>query len=324
MARNVAPAVDAAGQRATGPPEPVDVAHAVPERHPMRWVATAVVAVLAAQLGHMLVTNPNFEWDVVFRYLNTESIGRGLWVTLKLTVIAMVVGIVLGVLLAVCRLSGNWLVRALAAAYIWFFRGVPALVQLIFWFNLSALMPRVSIGIPFGPEFVVWETNSLITPLLAAILGLGLNEGAYMAEIVRGGLMSVDPGQTEAAQALGMSRTRTLFRVVLPQAMRFIVPPTGSQVINMIKATSLVSVIALSDLLYTVQTIYNRTFQTIPLLLVACVWYLVITSILYVGQSFIERHYSRGSNRNTPTRFRDVLKIRRRPALPPTTGEVPT
>lgn len=318
----VAPNAPAVDDRVARPVEPVDVAHAVPERHPLRWVATVVVAVLAAQLIHMLVTNPNFEWDVVFQYFNTESVGRGLLTTLKLTVIAMAVGIVLGVLLAVCRLSSNWLVRLLAAVYIWFFRGVPALVQLIFWFNLSALMPRVSIGIPFGPEFMQWETNALITPLLAAILGLGLNEGAYMAEIVRGGLMSVDQGQTEAAQALGMSRTRTLFRVVLPQAMRFIVPPTGSQVINMLKATSLVSVIALSDLLYTVQAIYNRTFQTIPLLLVACIWYLVITSILYVGQSFIERHYARGSNRNTPTRFRDVLKIRRKPVLP--TVEVPS
>ncbi|MFG2059137.1 amino acid ABC transporter permease [Micromonospora sp. NPDC048930] len=311
-----APASHAVNGRVAGTPEPVDVAHAVPERHPLRWVATVVVAVLAAQLIHMLVTNPNFEWDVVLRYFNTESVARGLWTTLKLTVIAMAVGIVLGVLLAVCRLSGNPLLRSLAALYIWFFRGVPALVQLIFWFNLSALMPRVSIGIPFGPEFMQWETNALITPLLAAILGLGLNEGAYMAEIVRGGLMSVDHGQTEAAQALGMSRMRTLFRVVLPQAMRFIVPPTGSQVINMLKATSLVSVIALSDLLYTVQSIYNRTFQTIPLLLVACVWYLVITSILYVGQSFIERHYARGSNRHTPTRYRDVLKIRRKPVVP--------
>lgn len=315
MAPN-APTTRDVDDRLAGTPEPVDVAHAVPERHPLRWVATVVVAVLAAQLIHMLVTNPNFEWDVVLRYFNTESVGRGLWTTLKLTVIAMAVGIVLGVLLAVCRLSGNWLVRSLAALYIWFFRGVPALVQLIFWFNLSALMPRLSIGIPFGPEFAQWETNALITPLLAAILGLGLNEGAYMAEIVRGGLMSVDHGQTEAAQALGMSRTRTLFRVVLPQAMRFIVPPTGSQVINMLKATSLVSVIALSDLLYTVQAIYNRTFQTIPLLLVACVWYLVITSILYVGQSFIERHYARGSNRTTPTRYRDVLKIQRKPVVP--------
>lgn len=311
-----APASHAVNGRVAGTPEPVDVAHAVPERHPLRWVATVVVAVLAAQLIHMLVTNPNFEWDVVLQYFNTESVARGLWTTLKLTVIAMAVGIVLGVLLAVCRLSGNPLLRSLAALYIWFFRGVPALVQLIFWFNLSALMPRVSLGIPFGPEFIQWETNTLITPLLAAILGLGLNEGAYMAEIVRGGLMSVDHGQTEAAQALGMSRMRTLFRVVLPQAMRFIVPPTGSQVINMLKATSLVSVIALSDLLYTVQSIYNRTFQTIPLLLVACVWYLVITSILYVGQSFIERHYARGSNRHTPTRYRDVLKIRRKPVVP--------
>jgi polar amino acid transport system permease protein len=292
---------------------PVDAAHAVPDRHPARWLASAVVVVLAAQLVHLLATNPNFEWDTVLSYLNARTIMRGLGTTLLLTVVAMTIGILLGVVLAVGRLSRNPLVSGLSGGYVWFFRGTPALVQLIFWFNLSALLPRISLGVPFGPELVSWHTNSLITPMLAAILGLGLNEAAYMAEIIRGGLLSVDPGQTEAAQALGMTRTRTLRRVVLPQAMRFIVPPTGSQVINMVKATSLVSVIALADMLYTVQAIYNRTFETIPLLVVACIWYLVVTSVLYVGQSFIERHYARGATRTAPTSFLQSLRIRRTP-----------
>jgi len=174
-------------------------------------------------------------------------------------------------------------------------------------------MPQVSLGVPFGPEFLVWNTNALITPLFAAILGLGLNEGAYMAEIIRGGILSVDPGQKEAASALGMTQTRTMRRIVLPQAMRFIIPPTGNQVISMIKATALVSVIALSDLLYTAQSIYNKTFETIPLLIVTCVWYLAITSVLYVFQSFIERRYSRG-DRARPPSFLDFLRIRPRGA----------
>lgn len=296
-----------------------DVSGARKTRHPLRWIATAVVAVLAAQLVHLLVTNPHFEWGVVGSYLNARIIGHALLTTLKLTVIAMAIGMIGGVLLAAGRLSKNWLLRLVCGAYVWFFRGTPLLVQLIFWYNLSYLLPRLSVGIPFGPDFIGGQTNSIITPLLAAILGLGLNEAAYMAEIVRGGLLSVDPGQSEAASALGMSRARILRRIVLPQAMRSIIPPTGSQVINMLKATSLVSVIALADLLYTVQSIYNQTFQTIPLLLVACVWYLIITSILYVAQAFIERHYARGATRNAPTKYRDFMLFRRprRPAPMP-------
>lgn len=305
---------------AARPPE-LDVKDASRRLHPWRWFGAGVVLVLLAMLVHMLVTNENFEWDVVFAWFTAESVMQGLGITLLLTVIAMVIGIVLGVLLAVCRLSANPLLSSTANAYIWFFRGTPTLVQLIFFYNLSALMPQISLGIPFGPEFVVFETNSLITPLLAAILGLGLNEGAYMAEIVRGGLLSVDPGQREAGAAIGMTDRRIMRRIVLPQAMRFIVPPTGNQVISMVKATALVSVIALADLLYTVQTIYNRTFETIPMLIVACVWYLIITSILYVVQSRIEAHYSRG-DRNQKTSFWDFLRIRPKGhQVPPTVTE---
>ncbi|MFC4493675.1 amino acid ABC transporter permease [Streptomyces ovatisporus] len=299
----------------------VDVAGAAPVRHPLRWLAVAVLAVLGAQLCHFLFTNPNFEWGTVGSYFTAEIIGKGIATTIELTVVAMVIGIVLGVLVAVGRMSANPVLRSVCGAYVWFFRGVPVLVQLVFWYNLSALLPRISLGVPFGPEFVSGQTNHLITPLFAAILGLGLNEAAYMAEIVRGGLLGVDPGQTEASDALGMTRARSLRRIVLPQAMRFIVPPTGSQVINMLKATSLVSVIALSDLLYTVQSIYNRTFETIPLLLVACLWYLVMTSVLYVGQSFIERYYARGATRNAPQSFWDFALFKRRVRTPAAPGQ---
>ena len=300
---------------AAGDAAHLDVRDASHRRHPLRWVASFVVLVLVAQMVNMLVTNDNFGWPTVARWLTAESVMKGLGITLLLTVIAMTIGIVLGVLLAVCRLSANPLLRSVSGAYIWFFRGTPTLVQLIFFYNLSALLPEISFGIPFGPAFLSFDTNALITPLLAAILGLGLNEGAYMAEIVRGGLLSVDPGQREAGAAIGMSNARIMRRIVLPQAMRFIIPPTGNQVITMVKATALVSVIALSDLLYTVQSIYNRTFETIPMLLVACVWYLVITSILYVVQSFIERHYSRG-DRHQPTGFLDFLRIRPKATMP--------
>lgn len=262
-----------------------------PKRRPVQWVAVAVVLVLIAQLAHMIVTNPRFEWDVVGQWMLARSVMRGLLVTLELTVICMVVGTVLGVVLAVFRLSGNRLLRWISTVYISVLRSVPPLVQLIFWYNLAALLPRLSLGVPFGPELHSWSVNSLITPFSAAVLGLGLGEAAFMSEIIRGGIISVPVTQSEAAAALGMGKARSFFRVVLPQAMRFIIPPTGNQVINMVKGTSLVSTIAMSDLLYNVQAVYNRTFQTIPLLLVACLWYLIVTTILYLVQSMIEAHY---------------------------------
>lgn len=276
-----------------------------------QWIARVVVALLIAMMVHFLVTNPNFEWGTVWAWFNAPSIMKALWTTLWLAAVSMVLGTLLGVLLAVSRMSSNSLLNSAAGVYIWFFRGTPLLVQLIFWFNLAALLPRIRIGIPFnGPEFASWSTNDLITPLSAAILGLALNEAAYMAEVIRGGLLSVDPGQREAARAFGMTSTQSLWRIILPQAMRSIVPPTGNQLINIVKATSQVSVIAMSDLLYTVQSVYNRTFETIPLLLVAVIWYLIVTSILNVVQSFVEDHYSRGhgSSQGIPAAFRRASK----------------
>jgi polar amino acid transport system permease protein len=281
----------------------------IPVRRPGRWVATVVIAVLAVATVKAMATNPNFQWDVVVEYLTTQNVLIGLGRTLQLTVIAMVIGIVLGVILAVMKLSPNPLVSGTASTYVWFFRGTPLLVQIVFWYNLSALFPTVSIGIPFGPSFINADSNKLITPFLAAILALGLNEAAYLSEIVRGGFLAVDAGQTEAAQAMGMSRGQVLRRVVLPQAMRVIVPPVGNETISMLKLTSLVSVISLPELLYSVQVVYQSNYQVIPLLLVASIWYLIVTSILSIGQSFLERYYGRGFRaRETRTSRRKAFR----------------
>jgi polar amino acid transport system permease protein len=285
---------------ATGTEGRPDEIRAVPVRHPGRWVAAAIVVVVAVALVRSAATNPHFEWGVVGEYLFDARVLAGLRVTIELTVIAMAIGIALGILLAVMRLSPNPLVSGGSWLYIWFFRGTPVLVQLLFWYNIAALYPKIGIGIPFGPSFVHPDANSLIRPFTAAILGLGLNEGAYMAEIVRAGMISVDEGQTDAAQSLGMTRLQTLRRIVMPQAMRVIIPPTGNETISMLKTSSLASVIAVAELLYAVQNIYSTNFKTIPLLLVASIWYLVCTSILYVGQYYLERHYGRGAARELP------------------------
>jgi polar amino acid transport system permease protein len=259
-----------------------------------RWLLWLVALVVLAKAGWEVAHNRNFEWPVVARWFTADSVLHGLSVTLGLTVVSMAIGVVVGLLLAVARLSGNRLLSILAALYIWFFRGTPLLVQLIFWYNMSTLFPTLSISVPFGPTLAQWDTNAVITPLTAAIAGLALNEAAYMAEIIRGGLLSVDEGQYETARAFGMRRGRALARIIIPQAMRAIIPPTGNQLISMLKATSLVSVIAMGDLLYSVQAVYNRTFEVVPLLMVAVLWYLFITSLLNFGQSAIERHYAKG------------------------------
>lgn len=274
-------------------PKPIE---AVPVRHPGRWVAVAVLAVLAAMFVNTVLTNRNFRWPVVGEYLFSPPVLNGLQNTLILTFLAMLIGIVGGVALAVMRLSPNPVLSSVSALYIWLFRGTPLIAQLLFWNFLAALYPRLSLGVPFGPEFVSFDTNQLINQFAACLLGLGLNEAAYMAEIVRGGLQSVDQGQSEAAGALGMSRAQTLRRIVLPQAMRVIIPPTGNETISMLKTTSLVVVIGYFELLTSVQRIYSTNFQTIPLLIVAATWYLLLTSLLSVGQYYIERYYGRGTS----------------------------
>jgi polar amino acid transport system permease protein len=278
----------------TGRPEDIE---AVPVRHPGRWIAAAIIVVIAASIIRSIVTAKGFQWGVVGQYLFDARILRGVLATILMTVLAMLVGILLGVLLAVMRQSPNPLVAGASWLYIWFFRGTPLLVQLLFWYNIASLFPVISLGVPFGPAIIHGNANTIITTFVAALLGLGLNEGAYMAEIVRAGFLSVPEGQTEAAQSLGMSRLQIMRQVVLPQAMRVIVPPTGNETISMLKNTSLASVITYVELTYTAQEIYSVNFKTIPLLIVISIWYLVLTSILYVGQYFIERRYGRGYTR---------------------------
>jgi polar amino acid transport system permease protein len=267
----------------------------VPLRHPGRTVAAVLLLLIVANLAHSMVTNKNFQWSTVWHYLFYPEIMAGLGRTLILTVVSMTLAIMLGILLAACRLSENKVLQGVAGAYLWFFRGTPLLIQLIFLYNLSALYPRLGVGVPFGgPELLGGPTNSVLTLWTVALVGLALHESAYMAEIVRGGLLSVPKHQTEAAAALGMNNLMSFRRIILPQALRVIVPPTGNQVIGMLKYSSLVSVIALPDLLYSAQMIYTQTFETIPLLIVVSFWYLLCTSILTVFQQRIERYYGRG------------------------------
>ena len=278
----------------------------VRSKHPLRWAVACALLVISAVLLHSVATNPRFGWDVVYAYIRDVSIVRGLMVTLQMTVVCMAVGIALGVVLAVMRLSTNLVVQSFASCYVWLFRGTPVLVQLLFWYNLAALYPSISLGIPG----VHLDANTLITPLVAATLGLGLNEAAYMSEIVRAGILSVDHGQAEAAAALGMTRARTYRRIILPQAMGVIIPPTGNEVIGMLKTTSLVSVLAVPDLLYSAQIIYARNYATVPLLIVASIWYVLVTSVLSIGQHYLERRYARGNrNAGPPSLFDHFTRL---------------
>jgi polar amino acid transport system permease protein len=281
-----------------GRPEAI---RAVPVRHVGRWISAAILLILTIQFLNWLITNPALKWDVVGDYLFNSSVLEGVQRTIELTIIAMLMGIVLGVILAIMRLSANPILRGFSWVYIWFFRGTPVLVQLIFWYNLPTVVESISLGVPFGPGWLLTDDpKQLVTKLVAVCLGLGLNEAAYMAEIARAGILSVDEGQVEAASALGMTRMQSMRRIVLPQAMRVIIPPTGNETISMLKTTSLAIVIAYTELMGTVSRIYSRTFQTIPLLIVASLWYLFLTSLLTVGQYYIERRYARGAQRQLP------------------------
>ncbi|HLU56338.1 MAG TPA: amino acid ABC transporter permease [Pseudonocardia sp.] len=279
-----------------------DVATSRRRVRPWRWVTGAVLAVLAAQVLAFLVGNERFEWDVVAQYLFEPSVLAGVGTTVLLAVLAMAIGSAVGGALAAAQLSDFGPVRWAATLYVGVFRGIPPLVQLIFWFNLAYLVPRISIGIPFGPTLVSWDANEVITPFTAGVIGLSLVESAYMAEIIRAGVLGVDLGQREAARAMGFTPAQTFFRIVLPQAMRVIIPPSGSQFISVLKGTALVSVIAMSDLLHAVQVIYNRTYQIVPMLIVACIWYLALVTVLTAGQRRLERRFARGHERPTGVR----------------------
>ncbi|MEV6923316.1 amino acid ABC transporter permease [Dactylosporangium sp. NPDC051485] len=273
-----------------------------------RWCAVAVVGVLLAMAGHALVTNPAWDWPTVGAYLFSQTIVSAVWLTLQLTAISLVLGFALGTVLALMRMSGTVLLSGPAWAYVWFFRSVPLILQLLFWYNLALLYKELSIGVPFGPSFVRFGTMDLIGPTAAAVLGLSLHQAAYAGEIVRGGLLSVDRFQLEAAEALGLPRWTQLRRIVFPQAMRAIIPNAGNELIGLVKGTSVVYIMALPELFYQVQVIYNRNGRVVALLLVAGVWYLIITTVLSILQHFVERHYGRGVARRTPAGPLEVLR----------------
>jgi len=287
--------INTAGQTPAPTSDPGDSIPVVPLRHPVRSAIAVALILVAISAAWDVAANKRYHWDVVMSFLFSPQIMTGAGLTLVLTVVSMTVGIALGTVLAIMRLSANPIVSTISRGYIWFFRGTPLLVQLIFWYNIAALYPVIALGLPFGgPSIVIGSANVLISPLGAALLGLSLNEAAYMAEIIRGGIGSVDKGQYDAARALGMNGGKLMRRVILPQAMRVVLPPTGNQVISMLKGTSLVSVLAISDLLYSAQIIYSNNYQTIPLLIVASLWYLLMTTVLSFFQNKLERRYGRG------------------------------
>ncbi|MEV0093118.1 amino acid ABC transporter permease [Streptomyces sp. NPDC050738] len=269
------------------PPDALDAGRLriVPVRRTGQWAAAVVVLALLALAANSVVRNDAFQWGVVGDYFATTAVLRGLGLTLWLTALVMALGFALGTLLAIMRLSDNPVLRSVSWGYVWLFRSTPILVQLLFWFNIGALYPQI-LGV---------KTVNLLSPVAVAVIGLTLHEAAYAAEVVRGGILSVERGQIEAAQSLGLGRWRRLRRIVLPQAMRSIVPPAGNMLIGTLKGTSIVSIIAVQDLLYSVQLVYHRTYQVVPLLLVATLWYVVVTSLLSVGQYYLERHYGRGA-----------------------------
>ncbi|SDQ09643.1 amino acid ABC transporter permease [Leucobacter chromiiresistens] len=290
-------------------PKTLDI---VPLRHWWRWAFSAVAVFLLAQLIWTFFSNPQWRWNVFAEYFFNEAVLRGLWLTLWLTGISAVIGFALGGILAVARLSGSALLSSFAWGFIWFFRSVPLVVQLVIWYNLGYLFPTLGIGWPFTYDFFVveFDTVRLLSGSVAAILGLSLHQAAYSAEIIRGGLLSVDQGQLEAARALGIPRGRRFFRIVLPQAARAILPNAFNEVIGLLKGTSVVFVVALPELFYTVQVIYNRNQQVVPLLLVAAVWYTIFTTVLSIAQYYIERRFSRGTARELPPT--PLQRVRRR------------
>lgn len=264
-------------------------------RHPWRNAAAVVIGLAAAGLAWVFATNPNLDWGTVGAYLFAELTIRGLLVTLYLTVVSMIIGLVGGTIVAIMTLSHNWVFRAVAGAYVTLFRGIPVLVQIIFWGFIGAFFPSITIGIPFTDTvFFSSPTSALINSTTAAILALGLNEAAYASEIVRAGIQSVDSGQREASSALGMSRVLTMRRIILPQAMRVVVPPMGNEVISLLKTSALVSVIAGNDLMTNLQQVYAQNYKVIPLLVVASIWYLIVTTLLSIGQSQLEKKFGRG------------------------------
>lgn len=276
--------------------------HPRPVFRPGRLISVIVVALLVVGLVYSMLTNPNYHWDMVGAYLFHPNLIKGIGYTLALTVGAMILGVILAITMAIMRQSPNPVLKSVAWFYIWFFRGTPIYTQLIFWGLLPTLYPMITLGIPFGPTLFEVETKLVLSMFWSAMLGLGLNEGAYLAEIVRAGLNSVDPGQWEAATALGMKRGMILRRIIIPQAMRVIVPPTGNETISMLKTTSLVSVVPFTlELNFQAQNLGRLTFMPVPMMICAAIWYLIITSILMVGQYYLEKYFGKGFSEQTAT-----------------------
>ena len=301
-----------------------DALKVVPVRHVGRYFGSAIMIVVIAMLVHTLfskvptgqtscstvngvrschaLVNWRFSWDVVAQYFGSSEMLHGLLVTLELTVISMTIGIVLGVFIAIMRLSPSRLLSTPAWTYTWFFRGTPVYVQILFWFNIAALYPFFSVGIPFVQHWSLFtfNSNSLFTPFTAGFVALGLNEAAYMSEIARSGLIAVDEGQIEAATSIGMTRAQTLRLVILPQAMRVVIPPTGNEIISMLKTTSLVAAISVLELLGTAENIYASNYKVMGMLITASLWYLAVTTVLSAGQFYLERHFAKGALRTPP------------------------
>ncbi|WP_039797088.1 amino acid ABC transporter permease [Nocardia araoensis] len=287
----------------TGAPLPVETGTTpavAKTRHPWRWVVSVVALILLAQFAHGLATNPGWDWPTFAQYITAKSVLSALRVTLELTVWGTALGFLLGTALAVARLSNNPVLRVISWVYIWAFRSIPLIVQLLFWFNIAYLYQTLSVGVPFGPALFTFEVNGVISGFTAAVIGLALHQAAYSAEIIRAGFISVDAGQLEAAAALGIPRLRQFRTVVAPQAMRSILPNATNEVISLFKGTSIVSVMAIAELFYQVQVIYGRNGRVVPLLMVATVWYIVLTTVLSVAQYYIERHYAKGAHRTPP------------------------
>ncbi|GAA4708131.1 amino acid ABC transporter permease [Kocuria gwangalliensis] len=298
-------AAPAGAEQSDRPPaEPArrpDALTVVPARNPWRWVGTALVAVVLVGIGWSLFTNPRWQWDVVAEWLTAESVINALGNTLLLTAIAAVGGFVLGFFLALMRMSSSGLLSSVAWFYIWIFRSVPLLVQLLLWYNVGYLYEVISVGIP-GTDVMFFQapTTDIVNKFGAAVLGLTLHQAAYSAEIIRGGILAVDQGQQEAAASLGIPRWRRSTHIVLPQALRSILPPAFNEIISLVKGTSVVYVLAYNELFYTIQVIYARTNEVIPMLLVATLWYVIITTVLNIIQYYVERHFARGAVRTLP------------------------
>jgi polar amino acid transport system permease protein len=292
----------------SSPPANPAAIDAVPLRHPWRWVAAIVILILVGLFLYGAATNEAYGWATFTKYLLDERIVKGVWVTIQLTIWSMLLAIVLAVTLAVMRLSPNPVFRSVSWVYLWIFRGTPVFVQLVFWGLIPVIYQNIQLGIPFGPTFFHLNIQNLSLYFLLAILGLGFNEAAYLAEIIRAGISSVPEGQSEASTALGMSWLLTMRRTVLPQAMRVIIPPTGNEFISQLKTTSLAVAVPFTlDLFGRQRDIAAVIFQPIPLLLVAAAWYLLITSILMVGQYYLERYFSRGISRKLTTKQLEAL-----------------